>query len=320
MTIAWKSLFRVVSVPAILLTAGFRLMANPPLEEDFPMAIPLLDSCSFPKLADESLSTDSPGTGDDLQNLKVQRYKTLKSKLEELSELLQKQKAASRQTSPHPAPGSGATGNGATAAPAPSPLPSTSSEPGNSIPSLPFHQTTPEPELFPDAGKSTRTTLPGLSSPPRGRHQETVDVRKYAEGIVVESDQPVSSDPLSPQEVIPGQIDRFSLAGSLFGAGDVESCLNVLKQIDVKTLTREDQLWVLYLQAGCHRRAGRLDEARLLYRRVMVAPEADWMKDVSKWWLDHLETKATLLGDTRKLNDTLQAWEAEIDNLAKPPQ
>ncbi len=297
-------------------------------------ATPLLDSSSFNALASHALTSEVPAD-QDLQVLKTQRFRELKGKIEELSGLLEKQREAQAaqppenrssnepETIPHsqttrriPPPESRGT-NGSAKSPVEQPGMRPTAEPGTIGESSPV---TNESSATSDSALSGNGSMPPeLSAMPFSRHGVGEQRRM---GIVVEpSDQSISA--LTPDgrtlhpQIYSGPVDRFALASSLFGTGDIEACLSVLKQIDFKTLSREDQLWINYLQACCHRRAGRIDEARLLYRRIIAAPEADWMKDVSKWWLDNLDAKKTMAGDAQKLNTTLQAWEGEIANLGK---
>lgn len=135
---------------------------------------------------------------------------------------------------------------------------------------------------------------------------------------------PVASKPVEeaasmkvPPLIVEGTIDRFALATSLFGTGQTEICLDVLKHTDLTQLSREDQIWAEYLQACCHRRAGRTDLAQQSYRRILAEKDADWIGQLARWWLDELDAKARLKTDIVRLTETLTAWEAEIDTLGK---
>ncbi|HWL10959.1 MAG TPA: hypothetical protein VNQ76_21300 [Planctomicrobium sp.] len=303
--VGWRGCV-VTAVAGALLATG-SVHADP-----IPQAVPLLDATTFGEMATQSLTAESPGIGEDLQQLKNRRFSELKSKIEELSELLEKP----ARSGPKPAPAGTEQKN----------IPSQKTPNGNGLPADPLREMTDsardKTSDHPTQGKPTLqkpTLLPDLSVSPIPRQMS--DEQRQT-GIFIVPDEGMSSGTISDQmpmeqQVLAGPIDRFSLANSLFGAGDAEACLNVLKQTNLQQLSREDQLWVTYMQACCHRRAGRTDEARLHYRRVAAAPEADWMKDVSKWWLDNLDAKKTVRDDVQTLSGTLKAWEGELDRLGQ---
>ncbi|WP_437187425.1 hypothetical protein SH668x_000819 [Planctomicrobium sp. SH668] len=121
--------------------------------------------------------------------------------------------------------------------------------------------------------------------------------------------------PMGPL-VVEGAIDRFSLASSLFGTGEYETCLEVLKQTNLKELARIDQIWAEYLQASCHRKCGRVDLAKQSYRRLLAESDADWVGEMARWWLTEIDAKAQLQDDVKRLGDSIKAWEKEIESLA----
>ncbi len=324
-----------------------------PIDESFPSAVPLLDRGDFELLADQALSNPAENLME-LQNLKVQRFQELKHKIEDLSRLLEQQRAESTGTvsipsSPHPSADSASKGahSGSTGPSSPGtthPAPSPSSEtgaPGKSdVPtdgSASAHHPSGQesglgagqnhgqvmsPQPLPQGLNSEQGGAPNLVQPPAWqdrlsstRSSTTEEALRHLPVIINSDKVEELNGSEEEQGVVSGQIDRFSLACSLFGAGETEACLKVLGQTDVKGLSREDQLFVQYMQACCHRRGGRLDQAREIYRRIVVAPEADWMKDVSSWWLDNLDSKSVIGGDIGRLQATLSAWETELANV-----
>ncbi|SFI37119.1 tetratricopeptide repeat protein [Planctomicrobium piriforme] len=262
-------------------------------------ATPLLEQSAFSAAAAHSLSNDSPGAGDDLQALKAERFRELRAKLDELSNLMP------GNTSPRKTPTT------------------TSNEPQT----MPIHRpngSANEPQAL-SHGQHSPSPLPS-DGDDNADHAETERPTRgnISHGSISEDIDDVLSHPASEgnlhassSEPVNGPIDRFALASSLFGAGDLEACLNVLRQTNLKELSREDQIWSEYMQASCHRRAGRYDQARQMYRGILSYPEADWVGELARWWLDNLEAKQKLLADTQRLNATLTAWETEIAALGK---
>jgi tetratricopeptide (TPR) repeat protein len=130
--------------------------------------------------------------------------------------------------------------------------------------------------------------------------------------------RPTDAKSSMPLEVT-GLIDRFALALSLFGAGQADVCLDVLNRTDLKSLPRADQVWAEYLKACCYRRLGNIADAQRQYRKVLAEDDADWLADLSRWWLDNLDQKAKLKADSQRLTETLAAWEKEIESLRQSP-
>ncbi|WP_437191307.1 tetratricopeptide repeat protein [Planctomicrobium sp. SH527] len=283
-------------------------------------AIPLLDRDAFSSAASELLSSEGPGVGDDLQEQKAQRFRELKAKLDELSGLIQAPPTQSNQQ-----PQSQPRSQPPVTAPSPSnPAGSPTTINAAKIPTdnmLPKpSETGVPPQLLPGVmGGNTASTndpaIRGIVKPTdpeagmvsNGNRPELNPLPKQAD--------PDGKPVAGPAEPFSGQVDRFALANSLFGTGDVESCLKVLEQTDFSHLTREEQVWSMYMQGCCHRRAGRIDEARKLYRGVIAQPEADWVKEQAHWWLSNLDSKSKLQGDIQRLNTTIKAWETEIATL-----
>jgi len=54
-------------------------------------------------------------------------------------------------------------------------------------------------------------------------------------------------------------------------------------------LTAQQQIWTEYQMANCLRRMGRNAEASNRYRRIAEQPEAGWLSEQSRWWVDVLE-------------------------------
>lgn len=229
-----------------------------------------------------------PASAPDLQALKQDRFRELKRQIEELSR--QRKNSDSQHSPPAESAASEKPLMPMTAAPQLSAQPAAAPE-DNTTPLAPV------PDMLPEVSLGTHPaaiSLPGGSPATEG-------------GV-----------PLS-QKSVEGPIDRFALATSLFGTGEFEVCLQVLQETDRSVLPRPDQVWAQYLEAGCHRKCGRIEEAKVVYRRILAEKDADWVGVLARWWLDNLEEKARLQADVARLTETLTAWEKEIETLAKRP-
>jgi hypothetical protein len=80
-------------------------------------------------------------------------------------------------------------------------------------------------------------------------------------------------------------VDKLTLAQTLFQAGETQSALAELRQVDANRLSAKDRVWVQYLTAGCMRKQGNLSEAAVLYREVADAKEDDFLTESAMWHL-----------------------------------
>ena len=61
------------------------------------------------------------------------------------------------------------------------------------------------------------------------------------------------------------------------------------EKIDMTELTAQQQIWSDYQMANCLRRMGQNGDASNRYRRIAEQPEAGWLSEQSRWWVDVLE-------------------------------
>jgi hypothetical protein len=256
---------------------------------DVPVALfaepsPQSENSNAPEPVRAATAIPLPTEKQDLQLQKEYRFRELKRQMEMLDRLVQPGPAqlnSQQRSEPETQPDQ----------PVPAP------ESGRMVPD-------PSPMMNPP-----RDLLQNSSGRPLTPHTIPSSPRPEAR---IETEQ--SSD---SQMIVEGTIDRFALATSLFGTGQVETCLDVLRHTDIKSLPREDQIWAYYMQACCHRKCGRIDEARQGYRRILAEKDADWVGELASWWLDNIDSRKQLQSDVERLKQTLTAWEEEIDNLAK---
>lgn len=93
----------------------------------------------------------------------------------------------------------------------------------------------------------------------------------------------------SEHAIVHGTIDRLGLANNLYAVGEYELALDMYEKIDMTELTAQQQIWTDYQMANCLRRMGRNGDASNRYRRIAEQPEAGWLSEQSRWWVDVLE-------------------------------
>ena len=118
----------------------------------------------------------------------------------------------------------------------------------------------------------------------------------------------------SEHAVVHGTIDRLGLANNLYAVGEYELALDMYEKIDMNELTAQQQIWTDYQMANCLRRMGRNGDASNRYRRIAEQPEAGWLSEQSRWWVDVLE-------QIRQLQSSLEENpENPEENLQSPFQ
>jgi hypothetical protein len=116
----------------------------------------------------------------------------------------------------------------------------------------------------------------------------------------------------SEHAVVHGPIDRLGLANNLYAVGDYQLAMKMYEQTERADLTAQQQIWTDYQMANCLRRMGRNAEASNRYRRIAEQPEAGWLSEQSRWWVDVLEQIRQLQSSLRE--DT----ETPAENLQSP--
>lgn len=116
----------------------------------------------------------------------------------------------------------------------------------------------------------------------------------------------------SEYAVVHGTIDRLGLANNLYAVGEYELALDMYENTDITELTAQQQIWTDYQTANCLRRMGRHGEASNRYRRIAEQPEAGWLSDQSRWWVDVLE-------QIRQLQSSLEENPENSDENVQSP-
>lgn len=118
----------------------------------------------------------------------------------------------------------------------------------------------------------------------------------------------------SEHAVVHGTIDRLGLANNLYAVGEYELALDMYEKIDMTELTAQQQIWTDYQMANCLRRMGRNGDASNRYRRIAEQPEAGWLSEQSRWWVEVLE-------QIRQLQNSLEENDVDSEkNLQSPFQ
>jgi hypothetical protein len=145
----------------------------------------------------------------------------------------------------------------------------------------------------------------------------TVDAEPQPPLSTVPAPMPMPTVPapgeLFPAPLVDGPIDRLALADSLFATKDIEFALQMYAQIDPQSVTPDDQLWIEYQVAGCHRRLGNIAEAEQRYRRLAGMTEGGWYASQARWWLDALTARKALEADLLRVTNAIQTMEQQID-------
>lgn len=89
--------------------------------------------------------------------------------------------------------------------------------------------------------------------------------------------------------VVDGPIDRLGLANNLFAVGQYPLALEMYEQASAETLTPHQKFWVEYQTANCLRRLEKKGEASQRYRKLANQPEAGWLSQQARWWVETLE-------------------------------
>lgn len=115
----------------------------------------------------------------------------------------------------------------------------------------------------------------------------------------------------SEHAVVHGPIDRLGLANNLYAVGEYQLAMKMYEQTEMADLTAQQQIWTDYQMANCLRRMGRNAEASNRYRRIAEQPEAGWLSEQSRWWVDVLEQirqlQSSLEEDTETPGENLQS-------------
>lgn len=155
------------------------------------------------------------------------------------------------------------------------------------------------------------TADPNAAESPHGEENHSADVSHGEAAAGEHSATGQAAHAASEHAVVHGTIDRLGLANNLYAVGEYELALDMYEKIDMTELTAQQQIWAEYQMANCLRRMGRNGEASNRYRRIAEQPEAGWLSEQSRWWVDVLEQirqlQSSLEENTENFEETLQS-------------
>ncbi|MEZ5942591.1 MAG: hypothetical protein R3C18_14450 [Planctomycetaceae bacterium] len=183
---------------------------------------------------------------------------------------------------------------------APEPLQPSVPELPATLHSPPVERPAPQPTLTPPVSMPLEQYL---DQPAKSETPPAETEKSPLQDVAITTPPP---DAVLPNDVlndssINGEIDRISLASSLFATGQHAECLQVLQQLNEESLSPDDVIWRRYLTACCHRGLGEYKEAARLYREIVGRPDSDWTRELAKWWLDHLPERNELTARSQQL-------------------
>ena len=127
--------------------------------------------------------------------------------------------------------------------------------------------------------------------------------------------------------VVDGPIDRLGLANNLFATGEYPMALEMYQETAKSELTAQQHFWVEYQTANCLRRLGKPTEASQRYRKLSDHPEAGWLSQQARWWVETLE-KIHILEKTladnafdhhRTIVEEVEHAAPHVENSPAPP-
>ncbi|MCA9011583.1 MAG: hypothetical protein KDB01_17645 [Planctomycetaceae bacterium] len=188
-----------------------------------------------------------------------------------------------------------------------------------------------------------------FSSQPESRESQRTNVPNALNADVPGSEVTAESDAMTPNEtdphgefeteassatntaireniVVDGPIDRLGLANNLFAVGQYPLALEMYEQASAETLTSHQKFWVEYQTANCLRRLEKKGEASQRYRKLANQPEAGWLSQQARWWVETLE-KIRILESTlaehaaenhRAAVEQIETRSTQIDSSPQP--
>jgi hypothetical protein len=146
----------------------------------------------------------------------------------------------------------------------------------------------PMPEPPHDPSHDSPRDLPHEESEPPGSSKSKAPVSGLIKGL------PVAA------------VDRVHVADNLFAAGEYVLAEEIYSQVDRKAISSDESGWVEFQLANCSRRAGRLDDAKKRYRRVVADPALGWLQNMAKWRLDAIDEREQLIREHSRLEAAIK--------------
>jgi tetratricopeptide (TPR) repeat protein len=149
----------------------------------------------------------------------------------------------------------------------------------------------PEPGIFIGPESTTPAFDPEVEViPPMESTDITTPTVEPVPSETVEPSVPATTTPLAASTLSSPNVP--ALADNLYALGEYDLAYNSYEQLDMESLSTENQIWVTYQLAGCLRHLNQVEAAAGLYRNVLSQHPEHHLAGVSRWWLDAMEDQA----------------------------
>lgn len=108
-------------------------------------------------------------------------------------------------------------------------------------------------------------------------------------------------------------VDQHALADNLFATGEVDLALKLYQSIQVSQLEVEEQAWIWYQIACCHRilstgpePKSKLADAERFFRRVVGSLKSGPLFDSARWWLEVMHKRAEMEEKLGRMDEQLK--------------
>jgi len=115
-----------------------------------------------------------------------------------------------------------------------------------------------------------------------------------------------------------GPVDRLGLADNLYAIGEYQLAIEMYQQTERERLPVDDQQWIDYQMATCHRRLHQLPQAQEVYRRLASEKESTWLVELSRWWLDRVAERIALQTEHARYEQMLNTLNEVLDAHSQP--
>ncbi len=175
-------------------------------------------------------------------------------------------------------------------------------------------RTKPAPALTPKTDNAaSRDSASQIIEPPVAKAEPQTPARPTIKFPTIPTRQPGEFAEPIPVPVTSGPVDRLRLADNLFATGEPQLALEIYEDIIELRQAPAKQTWIEYQMAGCHRQLGDLDQAERLYRVVTGTPNAEFLSQSSRWWLESIKRQREIQARHNQLTKTVQTIDENID-------
>jgi hypothetical protein len=149
------------------------------------------------------------------------------------------------------------------------------------------------------------------ASPAALDEHSTAMVSENLAGTAPAADDPQPPSALSAtplKRVLDQPVDRLALADNLLRSLQLDLALQIYQQLDGELPAPEDQAWIRFQIANCHRLSGRLNEAKKVFRELTNSGREDFPVPLARWWLTAIDRQADLMARSQRFEEILQSF------------